>query len=645
VAFSVNTLTPIVENHIIHKTLNPDGIEDHWTKAYLTLIGTVFLICVVVNIVFHKIFIAIFAPVYNHAAIFCKHVCKNNILKSIKNICSTNIFIFCFCGLLGSVFFIHTFGVLILDWTYTDWLMAPGDLSQHYTGWAMFRNSAWYFPLGCMDNIVHPYRISVIYTDSIPWLAIFFKLLSPLLPTSFQYFGFYGLIVYFLQGALGGLIIKRLTRRTLYSIIGSLFFIFSTVVMQRIYGHTALSGHFIILLCIYVCITKTENRTNRRNTIIWSALFILATGIHLYFVPMVCIFMIFYLLEDFMQNRKIKSILIPFVFSIIILFMIMFAFGAFSSGSYGAGGLGNYSSNLNTLFNPAGGETVGGGTMDFASNGTSQFIKPLPLATGLQFQYEGYGYLGAGIIFALLLLLGHLLTHLSDFKNIKEKLRKDKVLYVILYIGIMFVFFIIAVSPIVTLNSHKLFGYYIPVYNSIMRIFRSTGRFIWPLMYIIICLVIIGLYRIYDKKISFVLLCLCMIIQFYDLSPWFANKGVRFKTSIPWQSELKSPEWNEIIRDKNHIVFLYDTPCLYSFLDIAINRRLTINDSYLARKDSSKIEAYKEQQKQLVLNGKAANDTLFIFTPQSDIERYVNNLRIISIDGIIAGVCASPGSQ
>lgn len=49
--------------------------------------------------------------------------------------------------------------------------------------------------------INYPQGAAVTYTDSVPLLAILFRLLSPILPTTFQYFGLYTLCCYILQGA------------------------------------------------------------------------------------------------------------------------------------------------------------------------------------------------------------------------------------------------------------------------------------------------------------------------------------------------------------------------------------------------------------------------------------------------------------
>ncbi|MDR0453789.1 MAG: hypothetical protein LBH05_03135 [Deferribacteraceae bacterium] len=92
----------------------------------------------------------------------------------LKNTFDSNLFISVFCSILGVIFFIKLFGVRILDFTNTDWLMGGypwSDLPGHSIGWELFRKSNWYFPIGLMDNIVYPFKETIVYTDSIPLFA------------------------------------------------------------------------------------------------------------------------------------------------------------------------------------------------------------------------------------------------------------------------------------------------------------------------------------------------------------------------------------------------------------------------------------------------------------------------------------------
>jgi hypothetical protein len=169
----------------------------------------------------------------------------------------------------------------------------------------MFRNSPWYFPIGLMDNIVHPFKVSIIYTDSIPLFAVIFKLLSPVLPENFQYFGLFGIICYALQGGVGAILVRKIGGTTVHAILGSVFFILSTTMMWRMYAHTSLAAHFIILLTMLVCLKK-PGANYKTDILAWSGLLCMAVSIHVYFVPMVMFFLFFYLLRNYLVSKNLK---------------------------------------------------------------------------------------------------------------------------------------------------------------------------------------------------------------------------------------------------------------------------------------------------------------------------------------------------
>ena len=67
-----------------------------------------------------------------------------------------------------------------------------------------------YTHLDVYKRQVYPFRTSVLFTDSLPLAALFFKLLGGILPTRFQYFGWWGLLCYALQGGLAQAVIARI---------------------------------------------------------------------------------------------------------------------------------------------------------------------------------------------------------------------------------------------------------------------------------------------------------------------------------------------------------------------------------------------------------------------------------------------------
>jgi hypothetical protein len=136
--------------------------------------------------------------------------------------------------------------------------MVGSDLSQHYIGWEYFKATPWTFPLGMIDKLLYPGSISILYTDSIPIFALFFKLFPAVRAGTFQYFGIWGLLSYALQGGFGALIVSKYTKKAYLCWALSLFFSFSTIMVQRMFLHTALGSQFLILAAISIWVFKTS---------------------------------------------------------------------------------------------------------------------------------------------------------------------------------------------------------------------------------------------------------------------------------------------------------------------------------------------------------------------------------------------------
>ena len=71
-----------------------------------------------------------------------------------------------------------------------SWLI-NGDLAQYQLGWKFYRDDIWRFPLGLNPNYGITNSSSIIYSDSIPLFAVFFKIFRSFLSEEFQYFSFY----------------------------------------------------------------------------------------------------------------------------------------------------------------------------------------------------------------------------------------------------------------------------------------------------------------------------------------------------------------------------------------------------------------------------------------------------------------------
>ena len=407
-----------------------------------------------------------------------------------KNRRNSEYLIFIIAFLLGMVIFTLIYGIKILNPQYDAWLINGEDITQHYVGWLFYRDTPWQFPFGMIDGLATPDKVSVIYMDCIPIMALFFKLLSPILPDTFQYFGIWGIISFGLMGGFSSILLKKFIKRDYIAVIASTFFVMSPYVLQRMYTHTALAGQWIIIFAMMLWLHDTFKNKYKKKILVWCLLAFLAPSIHMYFVPMIFIILGVCCIRDVWRDRKWLPSIVLFICAILTTLITLFLYGAFSqSGGFTIWGLGYYSANINTLFN---------------SDAIGKILNALPCGEG---QSEGMGYLGVGVIILMCIACYQLVM----FEDKLDEYGFDKKTAITGILACV-VFGILALSPIVMLDDKVLFTIDWPQpIMSLLAIFRASGRFIWPICYMIMFGSIVVVFRsISDykwKKIMF--LCIC----------------------------------------------------------------------------------------------------------------------------------------
>lgn len=535
-------------------------------------------------------------------------------------------------AILGAVFFILVYGVLVLNPTYDDWLLARGDLTQHYLGWCFYRKGNWTFPFGLTDQLAYPSYSSVIFTDSIPAFAVFFKILSPLLPETFQYFGLWGLLCFCLQGYFAAKILRELGVGKIQTLIGCVFFIISPTVIEKMFRHTALAGHWLILLTIYLFVShRRMYRDLRRTSLYWGIVGALIASIHLYYLPMCGMFLGGYLLCslvcDYLKEHKLKlRYLLPGAAFAIGLFFNTWILGGFSSGASSEGdGLGRFSFNLNGFFN---------------AKGYSRIFDALP--TYRDGQYEGFAYLGLGIFLLILVSLFYVLICI-----VRKSVKKDQdffvygIVYVLMSLGLI----IFAASPEVSFNDRLLFT--VPYSSTLYHywgMFRSTGRIVWPVCYLIDAAVILCCDRLSKenqiwRKIACLLLGVCAFAQIFDLSSKITEQQSNYNTIVEYDSPLQSEIWNQIAASGRvkHIVWVsnnFDNNEIMHITKYALDNDMTMNTYYFARAIN-----INENTRQSMEN--LSDDCMYLFrTVDNDNDKYSPyefDLELHEADGYIIG--------
>ena len=520
--------------------------------------------------------------------------------------------------ILGALCFMILYGVKILNPIYVDWIYTQwDDIFQHQIGFDFFRNDAWRFPIGSYQNFGYPFGSSVIFTDSIPLFAVFFKLYNFLLPKSFQYLGLWGLFCFSLQGGISSLIFRRFTAKLPVILIGSVFIIYSAPVIWRLFYHSSLAGHWIILLPVLFWCYRDYFKGLRANAVIWSTIAALSVAVQSYLAAMVMVMLAGFLLGDFLEYKSLKRILITGISSVLSAAFVFWCLGGLMIHSFSAGGLGTYSMNFNALFNPM---------------GWSVFLKDLKTAN--EMQYEGFQYLGLGILLMIPVVIAGGLSNTKSFRITKNNIPVLSVAIVLL---------ILALSPVVTWSDKVLFSYkdMLNPVEHIVSIFRASGRFFWPVFYILIFYLIIRVIHISKTQgAAITFLALCLAIQLTDISQNFKAKMDFFRQNIVFTQRFTSEFWKDAAKQYKHIEYLSygDDPRCQRLGLFAAENHLTMNNGYFARKDEQKINQRIDRiVDEIAGDGtKVRKDTIYAFEPNNTIVSGLNSFNqysIVNTDG------------
>ena len=476
------------------------------------------------------------------------------------------------------------FGFQVLDPTHDSWLYFLGsDITPDYFAWMFYRDTPWQWPLGVIENYSYPVETSVGLTGGIPLLAVPFKMLSPILPETFQYYGWWFLMNYVLQGWAGVYLLRQFKiKNTWLLLLGGAFFILSPPFLDR-HPHANLTAHWILLFALGTAIASHRQIAPKKKIWIYAALTFAATWIHPYLVLFPVGFAMIDWIKTWWLERKLNHEVISNVViskrniflwplaTVGALVVAYFSIGYNIMPSKGAlsSGFGKFSANINTFFN----------SMD-----RMEFIPGMPLA--FSDQYEGFGYLGGGMI--CLLILGVVL--LAWKRPVIQKQTWKRLPPVgLAALG----FFILALSNVVTFQEHILFE--IPLNKTFERIggtFRASGRYVWASHYLIFGLIFWVLAKRIPKAWMLIpIFAIGLIIQLFDVRPYIPSQDIY--PHGPYQTPLTSEAWPTVFTDADLIVmepayernFGYFGDDMY-FIRLAHETKTPITAGHLARYDN-----------------------------------------------------------
>ncbi len=424
--------------------------------------------------------------------------------------------------LFGITFTLLFVGPSNIGFENTNWFNSY-DLKSDLIAFQFFFNDSWRFPLGLNPNYGELSN-SIVFSGAVPILSFIFKLFRFLLPDNFHYFTLWIFICFSLQYYFSYKIIYYLTKNNLYSVISSIFFLFSPILIYRLNLHLSLCAHWLILASIYLDLNH-----NQKN-ILFKKIFLIVMSslIHFYFTIMLIFMNIFF---SFFNNKTkfsknfFKENLLIFFFLIISMYSVGY-FHIPASDALGFG-FGYYKSNFLSLLDPS---------HSIKEVSWSIIIPDIYNSTG---EKEGFAYLGLGILCMFIYIIT------KSFKNLKKLKLNYK------YFTLCLFLFLLAISNNISLGSIDLLSLNLPnILYAPLSVFRASGRFIWPVYYIIVIFIIYKLYLIEKKNYVF-FVTLFLIVQFFDFSKPLYENFVKEKKI--YNSDLNDPIWSFISKNFKNI--------------------------------------------------------------------------------------------
>lgn len=424
-------------------------------------------------------------------------------------------------ALLGAAVFLLVYGPSTLDVSYDGWIYKgyiEQDILQRYAGWLWFRNAPWSFPLTVAENFAQPYGGCITFTDSAPLAAVVCKAFGPLLPATFQYFGWLNVLNFALQGGFAALLLLRFRVGPVWGAGGCLLFVLLPPFVERAFRHDTLGAHWLILAALLCYFAARDERPLAP----WLGFVLLcggAIGLHSYFVPMVWVVFLAALLEWAGRERRVVRPALVLGAGAAATLASALVFGLLTRGGGGsADGYGLYSLNLNALASDTSYDW-------YAADETLRWSAFLPDLARQHHQYDGFMYLGAGLLLALLAALVYGAVRLvrgrgAALRRAGGFLRGH--LWLLLACLALTVF---AVSHMVTLGEATLLEVPLPPWAlRLANIFRASGRMFWPCL----CLLVLGLVvlgaRVLRGRAGWGALALVLAVQLADIGPTLAQK-------------------------------------------------------------------------------------------------------------------------
>jgi hypothetical protein len=517
-----------------------------------------------------------------------------------------------------------TFNFRILNPLNYGWLWSGGDISSSFAGWNYFRHAP-LFQWPISDNPLYGENIaqSIIFTDTPPIFAIPFKFIGFFTTEIFQFTGFqiatsFFLLIYFSQKILNLYKLDAGSR-----IVGSIlisqapFYLF-----RNQFEHYSLNLMWVAIAALFLYLKEKSVMPVTRSDLKWWSLIFIALIWMPYLTIYVVIFLVPIIIEKFI-NQPTQALKNRYLLQQLRNFLIVLITGLTingyweNAGKSGAEGFGYYNANLLSFINSNSG----------SGQSWSQIFQGFPSSS--EGQYEGFAYLGSGTFF--LIVLNILLKNHSTKKLFFENIKKHR----FLAFSIFFTF-LWATAGNFTLGNKTLLVLVFP--SEVLKfisIFRSSGRFLIPVAFLLMFFIIIVTFKNFRKKVSLVLILAALILTTYDQLP--NTKIIRDKQSKSNSLTFDQDKIRNLLVRENitNIIFVEPEMSAYIWKMNIIGQAsllgIPVNDGFIARINQSRLDENILASRKAILMDELLPNRLYVLYPDF-IKKHKDEIRDLKVN-------------
>ena len=487
-----------------------------------------------------------------------------------------------------------------------NWLTP--DPADHYIVWELLRQDPqWHWPLTYTNRVGYPIGASVALIDPNPLLVVSLKPFSSVLPEPFQYFGFEALLCCSLQFFFALRLLRLMLGANRLGIwLASLFVLTSPTLSYRLLGHYALSNQWLLLAALLIYFRAQEGSPTTIRRFVLSSALLSATAVAINpYIAFQVLLVLTAAAGSLLWHRRLT---LPRAVATVAMFgaisvAVAYSLGFFISGGkgYAASGYRFYSMNLLTPLD---------------SYGHSALFRFVPKhGPG---QYEGFCYLGAGIVYLLIVVLFLMVWQRRRLTSLDQRsVLPLLICCIVLTLMALSTKITVGARTLVDLDPHEKL-------TPLLAVLRSSGRLFWIPYYSLLIGILTAPFFFWRRSYANLVLAIVLVVQLTDTYP--ALKWIHTELSNGHPRPLHSPIWSKLGTVYNNLIVLPAWQCdntgtpggldgyrIFGFL--ATEQKMRINSYYPARYIEASQEFHCSKSIAALASRPLSPDSAYVVTP------------------------------